>query len=64
MTNNGKNMSTKIVVARFEENVGGTEVSCGKYWEHFVTLVTKSRITTWKKLIILKTQFIILISLI
>ena len=35
MTNNGKNMSTKIAAARFEENVGGTEVSCGKYWEHF-----------------------------
>ena len=35
MTNNGKNISTKIVAARFEENVGGTEVSCGKIWEHF-----------------------------
>ena len=54
MTNNGKNMSRKIVAARFEE-----KFLVEKFGNILVTLVTKSRITTWKKLIILKTQFII-----
>ena len=35
MTNSDKNMSTKIVTARFEQNVDATEVSGKKDWKHF-----------------------------
>ena len=54
LTNNNKNMSTKIVAARFEQNVDATEVSAKNTGNILAILTTKSLITTWKNLIILK----------
>ena len=47
-------MSTKIVAARFEQNVDATEVSAKNTGNILAILTTKSLITTWKNLIILK----------
>ena len=59
LTNNDKNMSTKIVAARFEKNVDATEVSAKKTGNILAILTAKSLITTWKNLIILKIYYII-----